>query len=1032
MHTPRHPAIGFIPYLSVVLFLLVPAASFAGSALQFVTVPPCRIADTRNPVGPFGGPSIAGRTVRDFPIQQSTCNIPTDAAAYSLNITVVPPGALGFVTVWPSGQQQPLASTLNSFDGRTKANAAIVVAGNSGAISVYASDTTDVVLDINGYFISSNTNGLAFYDLTPCRVLDTRNPNSPLGGPYLSANVARPFPLLASSCNIPSAAQAYSLNVTAVPRGPLYFLSVWPDQQTWPGVSTLNAPTGTAVANGAIVPAGPNGNIQVLASNDTDMLVDINGYFAPPGTDGLSLFPTSPCRVIDTRNQQGNFKGELTINVIGSPCGVPNQGQAYVLNATVVPPGPLGFLSLWPDLQSQPLVSTLNAYDGAVTSNMAIVPTTNGSIDAYASDLTPLILDISSYFAPPSFLTITTKGLPGGALTTFYDQTVNAIGGLTPYTWSITQGNLPNGLGLDPNSGMISGIPTTLGNFSFTVQVQDSNLVKATANFNISIEATGVTMTTSGLPVGNLNANYSATLGATGGTTPYTWTINSGALPGGLSLNGSTGVISGTPSTTGTYTFNLEVRDVDNNFAGKTLSIIVGSGAANSTLSSGTYAIAFSGHNTNGSSRFRAGSFVADGNGNITSGYFDQNASDNGITSSTIVSGNYSIEANGLGVLSVSGTNADSVVLAVAVPSNGETRIIQFLRNDGTGTEGSGVIAKQDPTKFSLASLTGPFAFRSSGVDSGLNRISTAGAFSLNGSTTIANGEFDTDDNGVTQNSTFTGTLGNTVNSVTGRGTLQLSINSKPVNIVFYVVSANRIIMMGIDPIQTNSLVLGTALSQSATNFDDTALSGNALIEIPGVEIVNSVPVANATLGLITADGKGNASVTLDQNNGGTMSQTTLSGTYTVSANGRVTLSGGFGNHTPVFYLAGTNTGFLVGTDSSAISGTVEPQSGSSFSNASLSGNYRGGSLSPVAGKGNDEVDSAVADGAGNLSATSYSSDQMTTNLFPATYAVNSTTGRILIYDNKSQNRAIGYVVSATNFVVLTTDTSGHIIVLQH
>ena len=76
------------------------------------------------------------------------------------------------------------------------------------------------------------------------------------------------------------------------------------------------------------------------------------------------------------------------------------RAQAYVFNATVVPSGPLGYLTLWPDGTKQPLVATLNAIDGAVTSNMAIVPTNNGSIDAYASNLTQLIIDISSYFAP--------------------------------------------------------------------------------------------------------------------------------------------------------------------------------------------------------------------------------------------------------------------------------------------------------------------------------------------------------------------------------------------------------------------------------------------------------------------------------------------------------------------------------------------------------------------------------------------------------------------------------------------------------
>ena len=71
-----------------------------------------------------------------------------------------------------------------------------------------------------------------------------------------------------------------------------------------------------------------------------------------------------------------------------------------MFNATVVPPGRMPFLTLWPNGEHQPTVSTLNAYDGFVTSNMAIVPTHDGSIDAYADTLTHLILDISGYFAP--------------------------------------------------------------------------------------------------------------------------------------------------------------------------------------------------------------------------------------------------------------------------------------------------------------------------------------------------------------------------------------------------------------------------------------------------------------------------------------------------------------------------------------------------------------------------------------------------------------------------------------------------------
>lgn len=309
--------------------------------------------------------------------------------------------------MWPAGQPQPVVTIMNSLDGRIKSNAAIVTAGIDEAISIYASDTTDVVVDINGYFASVSGSTLAFYPLTPCRVADTRNPNGPLGGPYLQSGQQRDFPvLLATSCNIPSGAQAYSMNFTVFPRmgGPLGYLTVWPAGQPQPLVSTLTDLTGTIVANAAIVPAGTGGDIDAYASNDTDLVIDINGYFAAPGPGGLSLYPTTPCRALDTRkNALGLFSGLLKIPVVGAPgnpCGLPATAQAFVFNATVYPRGPLGYLTLWPDGEPQPVTWTLNAVDGAVTSNMAIVSTTNGSIDAYASGITQLILDLSSYFAP--------------------------------------------------------------------------------------------------------------------------------------------------------------------------------------------------------------------------------------------------------------------------------------------------------------------------------------------------------------------------------------------------------------------------------------------------------------------------------------------------------------------------------------------------------------------------------------------------------------------------------------------------------
>ena len=390
---------------------------FGQTGLRFVPITPCRVVDTRNPNGPFGGPQISGGTSRDFTIPAGACGVSSTAQAYSLNVAVVPPGALGYLTLWPAGQARPGTSTLNS-DGRIKSNAAIVFAGAGGAISVFASDTTHVILDISGYFVSETyPNGLAFYPITPCRVADTRWAPGPLGGPSLAGGQSRTFPILSGSCGIPAWAQAYSLNLTAVPGGPLGYLTAWPTGQTRPTVATLNALTGTVTANAAIVPAGTSGSIDVFASDSTNLVIDANGYFAPPGAGGLSLYGMTPCRVVDTRQTGGPITGGTTqdVNVSPGACTVPTAAQAYVLSATVIPPASLGYLTLWPQGQTRPLVATLNALDGAITSNMAIVLGANGWISAFASDTTNLLLDISGFFsAQYSVQQLTTVVSPAG------------------------------------------------------------------------------------------------------------------------------------------------------------------------------------------------------------------------------------------------------------------------------------------------------------------------------------------------------------------------------------------------------------------------------------------------------------------------------------------------------------------------------------------------------------------------------------------------------------------------------------------
>jgi hypothetical protein len=394
----------------------------AGSGYRFHSLDPCRIADTRqegNKTGPFGPPRMATQTMRVFPLRAAGCGVPLAAKAVSLNITIVPLGEyVGFVTVWPAGQARPLASTLNAWNGRTVANAAVVSVNSDGAIAVYVSNATDVVIDVNGYFTDPEaSNGLVFYPVTPCRVADTRAgggksgdygpPAIPVGGG------TRTFPMAAAGCGIPVTAQAVSLNVTAVPHGYLAYVTAWPAGQARALASTLNSWDGQVVPNAAIVPLGASGGVSLYSPNATDLVIDVNGYFGPPGiaAGGLHYYPLAPCRFMDTRVGQGNggifgppqlpANSMRAIVIPAGGCGAPADAKAYVMNATAVPPGYLGYLTIWPTALPQPMVSTLNSWNGQVVANAAIVPAGAGAaVSFYTSDATDLVVDLNGFFLP--------------------------------------------------------------------------------------------------------------------------------------------------------------------------------------------------------------------------------------------------------------------------------------------------------------------------------------------------------------------------------------------------------------------------------------------------------------------------------------------------------------------------------------------------------------------------------------------------------------------------------------------------------
>ena len=186
-----------------------------------------------------------------------------------------------------------------------------------------------------------------------------------------------------------------------------------------------------------------------------------------------------------------------------------------------------------------------------------------------------------------SGLAVTTTTLPGGTVGKSYLTSLQASTGTKPYTWSLSAGTLPTGLSLVASTGVISGKPTTTGIHNLTVKVTDATSSKpqtTTKSLSITIAAvvTPLQFSTGSLSAGQVGVGYSKMIQATGGTTPYHWSISSGALPSGLTLSAATGTISGKATKSGSSTFTARVADSTSpsQTATKSLTITVASAAA--------------------------------------------------------------------------------------------------------------------------------------------------------------------------------------------------------------------------------------------------------------------------------------------------------------------------------------------------------------------------------------------------------------------------------------------------------------------
>jgi hypothetical protein len=203
------------------------------------------------------------------------------------------------------------------------------------------------------------------------------------------------------------------------------------------------------------------------------------------------------------------------------------------------------------------LNSATGVISGTPTQSVANLSLSFTATDSSATPLSASVTLSLTVTATSSGITITTQSLPNGQIGVAYSGTLAASGGKSPYTWSLTSGTLPAGLTLNGATGAITGTPTAAASavmLTFKVMDSSSPALTQTATLPLTIFPAGLVITTTSLPNGHVNASYSAALTAVGGTSPYTWSLTSGTLPAGLSLNASTGAIIGTPTITVTAT----------------------------------------------------------------------------------------------------------------------------------------------------------------------------------------------------------------------------------------------------------------------------------------------------------------------------------------------------------------------------------------------------------------------------------------------------------------------------------------------
>ena len=261
----------------VVVDLVGSFSSGDPSAGGFTGITPVRIGDTRSD---GGAGCVAG--TRSFQVTGGVTGIPSDAVAAALNVTVVTPGAAGYLTVYPEGITRPVVSTLNFTAGQVVPNGTLLKIGNAGQIRVFANaGCPHVVVDVVGWFAPGISTLGGFVGITPVRLVDSR---SSFGSSCLNRSLTQQVAGSSAAPDVPLNAGAVALNVTAIGGSVPGFITAYPAGVEPPNASTVNFNARQVVPNGALVKVGVFASDAFITNGGCpDLVVDVVGYFVGAG-----------------------------------------------------------------------------------------------------------------------------------------------------------------------------------------------------------------------------------------------------------------------------------------------------------------------------------------------------------------------------------------------------------------------------------------------------------------------------------------------------------------------------------------------------------------------------------------------------------------------------------------------------------------------------------------------------------------------------------------------------------------------------